>query len=101
MRRLRVRVDLLAIEEALEAYRVDRGSVPTTAETLEMLAKAETSRWAGRYLESLPKDPWGNSYSYTSDGQRYSVVSFGADGVRGGDDGNADIDLNALWADQS
>ena len=54
---------------------------------------APTNWKAGGYLQKIPADPWGYAYKYTSPGQQadYEVVSFGADGVRGGEGKNADI----------
>ena len=47
----------------------------------------------GGYLESLPKDPWGNIYQYSSPGTHgeIDVYSFGADGKLGGTGLDADI----------
>ena len=61
---------------------------PTTGE----LAKS----WReGGYLEKgqVPKDPWGNEYIYLSPGTQgdFDIVSYGADGVAGGEGKNADI----------
>ena len=44
------------------------------------------------YLESVPVDPWGNPYAFLSDGDAYSVKSYGADGSEGGEGKYADID---------
>ncbi len=42
----------------------------------------------GRYLQTLPKDPWGNEYFF--DGNLGIVGSFGADGMEGGGGGDSD-----------
>ncbi|MGW8287686.1 MAG: type II secretion system protein GspG, partial [Desulfobulbales bacterium] len=41
----------------------------------------------------VPKDPWGNDYVYLSPGAQgdYDIISYGADGVAGGDGKNEDI----------
>lgn len=40
----------------------------------------------------IPEDPWGNAYQYTKEGSRkFKIVSFGADGVAGGSEIDADI----------
>ncbi len=50
----------------------------------------------GGYLESskIPLDPWGNPYLYVSPGLHndYDIISYGADGVRGGEGANSDIE---------
>jgi len=51
-----------------------------------------TNYESGGYLQSIPKDPWGNSYYYQSDGNSYVLKSFGADGQEGGEGKNADIE---------
>jgi general secretion pathway protein G len=40
-----------------------------------------------------PKDPWGREYLYLSPGVNgdYDILSYGADGVPGGDGKNKDI----------
>ena len=39
----------------------------------------------------IPLDPWGNPYDYEVIGDEFRIVSYGADGVAGGDDENEDI----------
>ena len=81
---------------ALDQYRLDVGRYPTTAEGLEALrAKPGNSEnWNGPYLKKeVPVDPWGHNYVYTSPGVHddYDLVSYGADGVAGGEADNQDI----------
>lgn len=86
---------------ALDAYRLDNGRYPTTAQGLEALweeptAEPRPSNWRGPYLrKEVPADPWGNPYLYVSPGEDhrtgYDLVSYGADGEAGGEDENADI----------
>jgi type II secretion system protein G len=51
------------------------------------------ANWNGPYLERLPKDPWGMLYRYQMPGLHgaVDVFTFGADGVEGGDETDADI----------
>ncbi|MGL6238263.1 type II secretion system major pseudopilin GspG [Aeromonas dhakensis] len=54
---------------ALQTYRLDVGSYPTTEQGLVSLMKApaDVPSWQGPYLEDqLPKDPWGRDYVYKS-----------------------------------
>lgn len=86
---------------ALDAYRLDNGRYPTTAQGLAALwqAPAQDSRptnWKGPYLrKDVPLDPWGRPYAYTCPGQHnpagYDLVSYGADGQPGGDGEAADV----------
>ena len=81
-------------ETALDTYRLDIFKYP---KSLEGLVKniSNDPRWDGPYLtKGLPKDPWGNMYQYKkpgSDGRKYDLYSFGADGQEGGEKDNADI----------
>ncbi|RIB38278.1 type II secretion system protein GspG, partial [Escherichia coli] len=62
--------DIVALENALDMYRLDNGRYPTTEQGLEALiqqpanmADARNYRTGG-YIKRLPKDPWGNDYQY-------------------------------------
>lgn len=81
------------LETALDAHRLDVGEYP---DSLEGLMTNETGRasWNGPYLRrEVPKDPWGNDYVYESTGRDFTLVSYGADGERGGEGDDADIGL--------
>ncbi|MCS6927821.1 MAG: type II secretion system major pseudopilin GspG [Candidatus Binatia bacterium] len=90
----RAQIEMLGT--ALDTFRLDVGRYPTTQEGLEALRQrpAGVDRWDGPYLKKeVPRDPWGNPYVYRSPGERepYELLSYGADGVAGGTDDNADI----------
>ncbi len=85
-------------DEVLDGYKLDNARYPSTQEGLESLVKAPAgaSNWRGPYLKknTIPKDPWGNDYKYTSPGEQgrnYEIVSMGADGKPGGEGENKDI----------
>ena len=94
-----VRTDIRAIGSALELYRLDNQTYPTTSQGLTALAirptvPPEPANWvAGGYLTSVPTDPWGNAYLYRSPGDdaAFDLVSLGADGAPGGTGTDADI----------
>ena len=109
-RRVKAKMDIKAIESALKLYKIDTGSYPTTEQGLmALIKKPETPpvplKWReGGYLEgnSVPKDPWGKPYYYTSptaDGKDYEVVSYGHDGEPGGTGKDADISSLDLTKD--
>ncbi len=91
--------DLRAIAGALEIYRLDNRTYPSTAQGLEALVSRpsippEPVNWAaGGYLSAMPQDPWGGAYVYRFPGQmgEFDLISLGADGQPGGDGVNADI----------
>lgn len=93
--------DIATIESALETYKLQNFSYPSTADGLQALVKAPPSAdparyQAGGYIKKLPKDPWGREYLYTSPGSHgeTDIWSYGADGKEGGEGSNADI---ASW----
>ena len=93
------RADINAIMGALNLYRLDNGTYPTTEQGLGALVKkpdrGEIPRnWkAGGYLDKLPVDPWQFDYQYLNPGIRgeVDVFSLGADRKPGGEGFDADI----------
>ena len=91
--------DIRSIGSALELYRLDNQTYPTTSQGLEALAVRPTSppeprNWvAGGYLSTVPVDPWGNPYLYRSPGDTggFDLMSLGGDGAPGGEGPAADI----------
>lgn len=93
------KTDIRAIASALELYRLDNRTYPTTSQGLEALVRRPTTspeppNWVrGGYLPEDPTDPWGNAYLYRSPGDtaNYDLISLGADGAIGGTGVDADI----------
>ncbi len=90
----RAQIELFAT--ALDTFRLDVGRYPTTEEGLQALRQKPggLDRWDGPYLKKdLPVDPWNKPYVYKSPGDHgpYDIISYGADGVPGGDGDNRDI----------
>ncbi|TYB83779.1 type II secretion system major pseudopilin GspG [Oceaniovalibus sp. ACAM 378] len=98
--------DIRAISSALELYRLDNRTYPTTAQGLDALVRKpvtspEPVKWVdGGYLVEMPVDPWGNPYIYRSPGEagNFDLISLGADGAAGGDGVDGDISANAARA---
>ena len=85
-----------SLEKALDQYRLDVGSYPTTEQGLEALntRPQNLEKWAGPYLKkTVPLDPWGAPYAYKSPGEHgeYDLLSFGKDGQPGGAGESADV----------
>ena len=86
---------------ALDAYRLDNETFPTTEQGIESLRTIPITgeappNWKGPYLRQLvPLDPWGRAYVYLSPGvanpNSYDLYSLGKDGKPGGDGEDADI----------
>jgi general secretion pathway protein G len=95
----KAKIDLGTIENALDQYRLDMFTYPTTEQGLQALVEppADDSRKdqyrPGGYLRTIPLDPWGKPYQYRQPGQHgpIDIFSYGADGVEGGEGVNADI----------
>ena len=94
----KARSDISTIEQALEMYKLQNLTYPSTSDGLQALVKApgsaDPSRYqAGGYIKKLPDDPWGRPYQYASPGphSEADVWSWGADGKEGGEGVNADI----------
>ncbi len=87
------------IETALDAFRLDVGRYPTTAEGLKVLWEnpGNIKGWDGPYLPKPVKaDPWGHPYVYKSpgdNGKPFDLKSLGADGKEGGEGENQDISV--------
>jgi general secretion pathway protein G len=78
-----------SLEKALDAYRLDTGSYPTTEQGLSSLvqAPADVAQWKGPYLKKgVPDDPWHHPYQYKQPGEHgeFDLLSLGKDGQPGG-----------------
>jgi general secretion pathway protein G len=91
------KIEIEQIGQTLDLFKLEVGRYPTSQEGLQALiaAPAGVNNWNGPYWKkgTLPKDPWGNEYKYTSPGQHgaYDITSLGADGKEGGEGTNKDI----------
>lgn len=97
--------DFKAIETALAVYKLDNFNYPTSEQGLEALVtrpelEPVPRNWKREgYLAELPLDPWGKPYLYLYPGERAGasgkdrpdIFSYGADGMAGGEDKNADL----------
>jgi len=100
-KQLKARMQIESLETTLKLYRLDNGMYPDTEQGLQALVeKSETGnapkKWReGGYLEKgrVPTDPWGNEFVYLSPGLQgeFDIVSYGADGVPGGEGKDKDI----------
>jgi general secretion pathway protein G len=93
------KTDMKSIETALKLYKLDNFNYPTTEQGLEALVTKTSIAPEPRnfkkdgYLDRLPKDPWGREYVYLSPGDHgdFDIITYGRDGVPGGEDQDADI----------
>lgn len=84
---------MVPIETSIGAYLLNCGELPMSL--YDLLTDPGIAGWAGPYL--TPKqiiDPWGFEYVYVRQGTvhpgSYDLISYGKDGVPGGEGFNAD-----------
>ena len=100
--RVKAQVTISNMETALKTYYLDNGYYPTTDQGLDALVVEPNTdpvptKWRkGGYLEKgkVPKDPRGNDYIYLSPGLHgdFDIISYGLDGVEGGEGWEADVE---------
>lgn len=92
-RMVKVKQDILAVESALDLYKLDNGRYPTTDQGLQALVTKPgvdpiPRNWkSDGYLQEMPVDPWGEAYQYINDNDKAKIFSYGPKGK----DGNSEI----------
>jgi general secretion pathway protein G len=79
--RTRVQADFQSLRDSIEMFKLQKHRLPASLDELV----------SSKYLAKEPLDPWGHAYVLTSAGGSYSFLCYGADGIPGGTDENADI----------
>lgn len=82
-------IDIL--KQSVEAYRMDNYlKLPST---LDELLQPNENHMNKPYIEKAEDliDPWGNPYQYIVQGNDFEIISYGADGMEGGEGADADI----------
>lgn len=83
------KIQIANFQQALQAYYLDSGMYPNTAQGLHALVqKPSAGRVPDKYPQegylrnkNLPKDPWNRDYRYEcEDYQNYAIISNGPDG---------------------
>lgn len=94
---VRAKQDINAIQSALDLYRLDNGSYPTTDQGLTALVTKPTTppipqNWHP-YLHEMPVDPWGQPYHYLNPGVHgdVDIFTYGPTGQPGGTGDKAEI----------
>ncbi len=94
-RLVKAKQDMLAIQSALDLYKLDNGFYPSTDQGLQALISKPTSEpipanWkSDGYLQQLPVDPWGKNYQYLNEDDKLNIFSYGPTGI-----GNLNADSN-------
>ena len=92
---VKAKQDILALQNALDLYKLDNGFYPSTDQGLAALVNKPNSspipsQWKA-YLTTLPADPWNRPYQYLNPGQHSEIFTYGADGLPDGTGMNATI----------
>lgn len=96
---VKAKEDVIAIENAMELYKLDNSAYPTTNQGIQALITKPTTSpipqdWEqGGYLKRLPLDPWGHPYHYLNPGKHsdIDIFTYGANNQPGGAGINATI----------
>ena len=96
----KVRADVAQTGKALELYKFNEMTYPTTSQGLDALVMPHSELKRpfmypeDGYIDSIPTDPWRREYIYEYPPQKskdYDLYTLGADGVEGGTGENSDI----------
>jgi len=90
------KIQIKQLATILTDFRRVCGFYPTTEQGLDALVKAPGGRTCKNYdpegfVKKLPQDAWNNDFMYESDGNKFKITSYGADGKPGGEGFNKDI----------
>jgi general secretion pathway protein G len=82
------RTQIGQIVAQVQAYQLDKRSLPTAGQGLSVLTSPAAQPSASFYLEPAKlMDPWGNPYLYVipgPSGHAFEILSYGSDGQPGG-----------------
>jgi len=86
---------------ALDMFKLNNSTYPSTEEGLEALVKNPDEEKYSNYSTSgyfkdskLPKDSWGNNFIYINEDGTIEIISLGADKKEGGKDEGVDIKMS-------
>lgn len=95
-----VKTQIAQIMGQLQAYQLDKHSLPSPAQGLSALTSPAVGPNQSYFIEPEKLlDPWGNPYVYMvpgPNGYPYEILSYGADGQPSGSDEASDISSTAL-----
>ena len=102
----KIRADMANTNKALELYRFNELTYPSTSQGLVALVRPHPELKKpflfpeDGYISSIPLDPWGREYIYEyppRKDSKYDLYTLGADGIEGGSGEDADI---GNWMEQ-
>lgn len=91
-------VQMKQLGTSLKNFKFTLGTYPTTEEGLEALVSNPNPDVYANYPAEgfldegqLPVDPWKHPYVYIHEGEKFEILSLGADGKEGGEGESSDI----------
>jgi general secretion pathway protein G len=94
---VRAKQDIASLQTALDLYKLDNGTYPTTEQGLDALVTQPSDppmppNWHA-YLSKIPTDPWNRPYLYQNPGEHgdIDIYTYGPTGQAGGKGTNATI----------
>ena len=95
----KIQADITQLEKALEVYKMNQLTYPSTENGLIALVKPPENIKRpflypiDGYIKSIPLEPWVREYLYLYPGTKsnYDLFTYGSDGIEGGSGENADI----------
>jgi general secretion pathway protein G len=88
-RQRQARAKIRQLETLFKSHHRIMGRFPSEQEGFSVLINA-------RLLDQVPLDPWGRPYVYRLNEQHSGVVSYGEDGVPGGQGDSADVNSGGI-----
>jgi|SoiMethySBSTD1v2_1073268.scaffolds.fasta_scaffold460722_2 general secretion pathway protein G len=83
---------MATVKQALDEYRMKHTKLP---DSLEVLLEPDEKAMGNAYLEQENiQDAWGNPFQFTKQGNKFDIISLGADGIEGGENEDADLHSN-------
>lgn len=90
------KIQMKQLATILQDFRRVCGFYPAGEQGLDALVKAPVGRTCKNYdpegfVKKVPQDAWNNDFLYESDGNKFKITSYGADGKPGGEGFDKDI----------
>lgn len=79
------------IQKALKMFEMRNSRFPTKSEGLKALTESKNG---GPFIQEIKPDAWGRKLKYRTTGNKYEIISYGADGSAGGEGYDEDIKLS-------
>jgi general secretion pathway protein G len=80
------------VKQALDEYRMKHSKLP---DSLDVLLEPDEKNLGDPYVEQDNLlDAWGQPFQFVKQGNKFDIISLGADGIEGGENEDADLHSN-------